>query len=65
MSLVNPRWAQESEEVILVLESRESGTAERAYGVVHALFRLMSLQGESYRLLPSRWSGTRSACASI
>jgi len=27
MSQVNPRWAQESEEVILGLESRESGTA--------------------------------------
>lgn len=65
MSQVNPCWAQESEEVILGLESRESGTVVRAYGVAYTPFRLMSWQREVCRLLPSHGSGTRSACASI
>lgn len=67
MSQVNPCWAQESEEVILGLESRESGTAARAYGVEHASLRLMSWQREVCRLLPSHqkqyWEGKTSVNA--
>lgn len=61
MSQVNPRWAQESQEVIPGLESRESGAAERAYSAVHAprhrgfvAFSWMSWQREVNRAVAPR-----------